>query len=202
MKFPSATRLVVGFQHRADAERFLGELRERLRKFSLELHPDKTRLLEFGRYAASNRQDRGEGKPESFNFLGFTHICGKTTTGKFLIVRRTMRERMRRKLHEVKAEVQRRRHQPIPEQGEWLRSVVQGHLTYYAVPTNGQSLERFRTQVIRHWHRALRRRSQHDRTTWSRTQRLSRRWIPPVSILHPWPDERFDVRTRGKSPVR
>jgi RNA-directed DNA polymerase len=197
-----ADDFVVGFQHRADAERFLGELRDRLRKFSLELHPDKTRILEFGRYAVSNRQERGEGKPESFNFLGFTHICGKTATGKFLIVRRTMRERMRKKLHEVKAELQRRRHQSIPKQGEWLRSVVQGHFAYYAIPTNGQSLAGFRTQAIRHWHRALRRRSQRDRTNWSRMQRLAQRWVPPVRILHPWPDERFDVRTRGKSPVR
>jgi RNA-directed DNA polymerase len=197
-----ADDFVVGFQYRADAMRFLGELRERLRKFSLELHPDKTRILEFGRYAASNRQERGQGKPESFNFLGFTHLCAKTATGKFLIVRRTMRDRMRKKLHEVKAELQRRRHQSIPKQGEWLRSVVQGHFAYYAVPTNGQSLGRFRTQAIRHWHRALRRRSQRDRTNWARMQRLVQCWIPPVRILHPWPDERFDVRTRGRSPVR
>jgi group II intron reverse transcriptase/maturase len=197
-----ADDFVVGFQYRKDAERFLAELRERLRKFSLELHPDKTRILEFGRYAASDRQARGVGKPESFNFLGFTHICGKTATGKFLIVRRTMRDRMRRKLQEVKAELQRRRHQPIPAQGEWLHSVVQGHSGYYAVPTNGPSLDRFRDQVTRHWHRALRRRSQRDRTNWQRMRRLAQRWIPPVRILHPWPDERFDARTRGKSPVR
>lgn len=197
-----ADDFVVGFQYRTDAERFLQELRERLRKFALELHPDKTRILEFGRYAASNRQEKGQGKPESFNFLGFTHICGKTWMGKFLIVRRTMRERMRKKLHEVKAELQRRRHHLIPEQGKWLRSVVQGHFLYYAVPSNGRSLQWFRTQVTRHWHRALRRRSQRDRTTWSRMQRLAQRWIPPVRILHPWPEERFRVRTRGKSPVR
>jgi group II intron reverse transcriptase/maturase len=197
-----ADDFVVGFQHRTDAEQFLRELRERLRKFSLELNPEKTRILEFGRFAAPNREKAGLGKPESFNFLGFTHICAKTGTGKFLIVRRTMRERMRRKLHEVKDELQQRRHQPIPKQGEWLRSVVRGHLAYYAVPTNGQSLDRFRTQVNRHWYRALRRRSQRDRTTWLRMQRLIQRWIPPVSILHPWPDERFDVRTRGRSPVR
>ena len=197
-----ADDFVAGFEYRKDAERFLAELRERLRKFSLELHPDKTRILEFGRYAASDRQARGEGKPESFNFLGFTHLCGKTATGKFLIVRRTMRDRMRRKLQEVKAELQRRRHEPIPTQGEWLRSVVQGHFEYYAVPTNGQSLARFRDQVTCHWHRALRRRSQRSRVNWQRMQRLARRWIPPVRILHPWPDERFDVRTRGKSPVQ
>ena len=134
--------------------------------------------------------------------LSRPHICGKTATGKFLIVRRTMRDRMRRKLQEVKAELQRRRHQPIPAQGEWLHSVVQGHSGYYAVPTNGPSLDRFRDQVTRHWHRALRRRSQRDRTNWQRMRRLAQRWIPPVRILHPWPDERFDARTRGKSPVR
>ena len=134
--------------------------------------------------------------------MGFTHICAKTATGKFLIVRRTMRDRMRRKLQEVKAELQRRRHQPVPAQGEWLRSVVQGHYEYYAVPTNGQSLDRFRDQVTWYWHRALRRRSQRDRTNWQRMGRLSERWIPPVRILHPWPDERFDARTQGKSPVR
>jgi len=197
-----ADDFVVGFQYRKDAERFLAELRERLRKFSLELHPDKTRILEFGRFAATDRKARGEGKPESFNFLGFTHICGKTATGKFLIVRRTMRERIRRKLHEVKTELRRRQHQPIPEQGKWLRSVIRGHFQYYAVPSNAQSLNRVRDQVTRHWYRVLRRRSQRDRTNWQRMRRLAQRWIPPVRILHPWPDERFDVRTRGRSPVR
>jgi group II intron reverse transcriptase/maturase len=193
---------IVGFQYRADAESFLHELRERLRKFALELHPDKTRLIEFGRYAASNRMQRGQGKPESFGFLGFTHICGKTGTGKFLVIRRTERKRTRRKLCELKHELRRRRHLPIPEQGKWLQSVVRGYFAYYAVPTNAHSLDEFRTQVTRHWRGALRRRSQRDRTTWTRMQRLSKLWIPPVRIQHPWPDERFDVRTRGRSPVR
>jgi group II intron reverse transcriptase/maturase len=193
---------IVGFQYRTDAERFRSELSERLRKFALELHPEKTRLIEFGRFAEVNRRARGEGKPESFSYLGFTHICGKTGTGKFLVVRRTERKRMRRKLREVKAELQKRRHKPIPEQGKWLRSVVQGYMAYYAVPTNGESLNVFRTQVTRHWHRALRRRSQRDRTNWARMQRLVERWIPPVRIVHDWPDKRFDVRTRGRSPVR
>ncbi len=193
---------VVGFQYRGDAERFLRELRERLRKFSLELHPDKTRVIEFGRYAASNQRARGEGKLEHFHFLGFLHLCGKTETGKFLIVRRTQPERMQRKLRAVKTELKRRRHLPIPEQGKWLRSVVNGHFAYYAVPTNGQSLARFRNQVTRQWYRALRRRSQRDRTNWQRMRRLVDRWIPPVRIRHAWPDERFDVKTQGRSPVR
>jgi group II intron reverse transcriptase/maturase len=197
-----ADDFVVGFQYHGDAERFLRELRERLQKFSLELHPDKTRVIEFGRYAASNQRARGEGKPEHFQFLGFLHLCGKTETGKFLIVRRTQPKRMQRKLREVKAELMRRRHLPIPEQGKWLRSVINGHFAYYAVPTNGQSLDRFRKQVTRQWHRALRRRSQRDRTNWQRMRRLVDRWIPPVSIRHAWPDERFDVKTRGRSPVR
>jgi RNA-directed DNA polymerase len=197
-----ADDVIVGFESREDAERFLRDLRERLRKFSLELHPDKTRLIEFGRYAAERREARGQGKPESFNFLGFTHICGKTEKGEFLIVRRTIRDRMRRRLREIGTELQRRRHLPIPEQGQWLRSVVRGYFAYHAVPTNGQPLNQFRTQVNRHWYRAIRRRSQRDRTNWTRMRRLISRWIPPVAILHPWPDERFDVRTRGKSPVR
>jgi len=197
-----ADDFVVGFQYRGDAERFLRELRERLRKFSLELHPDKTRVIEFGRYAASNQRARGKGKLESFHFLGFLHLCGKTETGKFLIVRRTQPERMRRKLRAVKTELNRRRHLPVPAQGKWLRSVVNGHFAYYAVPTNGQSLERFRDEVTRQWRRALRRRSQRDRTNWQRMRRLVDRWIPPVRIRHAWPDERFDVRTRGRSPVR
>ena len=197
-----ADDFIVGFQYRTDADRFLVELRERLQKFSLELHPEKTRVIEFGRFASADRQARGESKPASFDFLGFTHICGKTGSGKFLLLRRTMRKRMRKKLHEMKVELQRRRHLPIPEQGAWIRSAVQGHYAYYAVPTNGQSLERYRTQISRHWHQALRRRSQRDRTTWERMRRYIQRWIPPARILHPWPDTRFDARTRGKSPVR
>jgi group II intron reverse transcriptase/maturase len=198
-----ADDFIVGFQYRPDAEQFLRELRERLRKFSLELHPEKTRLIEFGTLAWSNRQERGEaGKPETFNFLGLTHICAKTRTGRFLLLRRTMRARMRAKLKEVKADLQQRRHQPIPEQGRWLGSVVRGHIAYYAVHGNFDAVAAFRTQVTRLWHRALRRRGQRDRTDWARMHRLATRWLPPVRIVHPWPDERFDVRTRGKSPVR
>jgi hypothetical protein len=197
-----ADDIVVGFQHRAEAERFERELRERLAEFGLELHRDKTRLIEFGRYAAGNRRDRGLGKPETFDFLGLTHICGTTRRGKFLLVRHTVRKRMRAKLSEVKAELMRRRHLPVPTQGEWLASVVQGHANYYAVPTNIFAVAAFRLEAIRLWHRALLRRSQKGRTPWKRMARYRDRWIPPSRVLHPWPEERFDVRTRGRSPVR
>ncbi|HLK99607.1 MAG TPA: hypothetical protein VK539_03445 [Myxococcaceae bacterium] len=182
-------RFVVGFQHRSDAERYWRELRERLRSFALELHPEKTRLIEFGLYAAERRRERGQGRPETFNFLGLTHICARTRTGRFLLKRRTMRQRMRDKLREVKTELQRRRHLPLPAQGQWLGSVVRGYFAYHA-------------QVTRHWLHALRRRSQRDRMTWERMRVLSERWLPVPRILHPWPIERFRVRTQGKSPVR
>jgi hypothetical protein len=193
---------VVGFELRTDAERFLVELRERLAQFSLELHADKTRLLEFGRFAAANRVRRGLGKPETFDFLGFTHICAKTRWGRFQLARRTMRVRMRAKLRAVNTELRRRRHDPISEQGRWLGSVVRGHTQYYAVPGNGDAVASFRTQVTRHWRRWLRRRSQRTRMNWGRINRLATRWLPYARIQHPWPEKRFDVRTRGKSPVR
>jgi hypothetical protein len=180
----------------------LGELHERLRKFALELHPDKTRLIRFGRFAAMQRIQRDEGKPETFDFLGFTHICGKTRKGEFLLMRRTAAKRMRAKLRGVRLELQQRRHQSILEQGAWLASVVRGYFAYHAVPTNIDRLDAFRTQIVRTWHRALRRRGQRDRTNWDRMHRLAVRWIPRPRILHPWPQKRFDVRTRGKSPVR
>jgi group II intron reverse transcriptase/maturase len=197
-----ADDIIVGFQHRSDAIRCRKELEERLRKFSLELHPKKTRLLEFGRFAVQNRQERGCGKPETFNFLGFTHICARTRKGKFLLRRQTMRQRLKAKLREVRDELMRRRHQPIPEQGSWLDSVIRGHFAYYAVPTNTPALGAFRTQIRRHWLFALRRRSQHDRTTWTRMSKLSQRWLPPVRVQHPWPTERLVVTTQGRSPVR
>jgi group II intron reverse transcriptase/maturase len=197
-----ADDFICGFQHRTDAERFLGELRNRLGTFSLELHPQKTRLIEFGRYAAARRKERRLGKPETFNFLGLTHSCGQAGEGRFLLRRRTMRQRMRDTLREVKEELQRRRHRPLPEQGAWLGSVVRGFFAYHAVPTNWQSLQTFHTQVERHWLRALRRRGQRNRTTRERMRALSRRWLPRPRILHPWPTDRFVVRTRGKSPVR
>jgi group II intron reverse transcriptase/maturase len=199
-----ADDFVVGFQRESDARRFVEELRERLRKFSLELHPDKTRLIRFGSFAALNRKERGEGRPETFDFLGFTHICGRTRgkNSRFLLLRHTTMKRMRATLHAVKAALMRRRHDPVPAQGRWLRSVVQGYFAYHAVPTNIARLDAFRTQTVRAWHHALRRRSQNDRTTWDRVRRLAERWIPRARVLHPWPNERFDVRTRGKSPVR
>jgi group II intron reverse transcriptase/maturase len=197
-----ADDIVAGFEHRADADRFLRELKERFQKFALELHPEKTRLIEFGRFAAERRARAGLGKPETFNFLGFTHICGKARSGNFLLVRRTMRKRMRAKLVEVRAEIMRRRHQPIAAQGKWLGSVVRGYLAYHAIPTNTHAIQAFRREAVRRWHRALRRRSQRDRTTWRRMNVLARRWIPVAVVQHPWPTERFDVRTRGGSRVR
>jgi hypothetical protein len=197
-----ADDFLAGFEHRADAERFHAALRERLAKFALELHPKKTRLVEFGRRAAADRTRRGLGSPDTLEFLGFTHICAKSRKGRFLLLRHTMRKRLRAKLHEVKIELQRRRHLSIPEQGRWLGAVVRGHVNYYGVPGNFDAVAAFRTQATRHWKRALRRRSQRDRTNWSRMNRLATRWLPPARVTHPWPDERFDVRTRGKSPVR
>src|SRR5437773_7114630 len=151
-----ADDIVVGFQSKSDAERFWVELVERLRKFRLELHPEKTRLLEFGPFAAKNRKQRGQGKPETFNFLGFTHICGKKrSNGRFTVLRQTIRKRLQAKLSEVKAELKRRMHHPIPEVGKWLRSVVEGHFRYYGVPMNRPALRLFRAQVGRLWYRAL-----------------------------------------------
>jgi RNA-directed DNA polymerase len=193
---------IVGFEHERDAQQFLADLRDRLAKFSLELHAEKTRLIEFGRFAAQRRQTRGLGKPETFDFLGFTHICGRTRGGHFRLQRVTISKRMRAKLGEVKTELMRRRHEPVPEQGQWLASVVRGHLAYYAVPGNIEAVQAFRDQATRHWYRALRRRSQRTRLTWERMHRLATRWLPPARILHPFPDERFDVRTQARSPVR
>ena len=198
-----ADDFIVGFQRREDAELFLAELRERLAKFRLELHPEKTRLIAFGRFALLDRQRRGlKGSPETFNFLGFTHICAVSKRGRFVLGRHTMRQRLTAKLKLLKAEMLRRRHQPIPQQGKWLASVVRGHMAYYAVPTNILPVGSFRNQVAKSWHRALLRRSQRSRLDWSRMGRLINRWLPTVRIIHPWPDERFDVRTQGKSRVR
>jgi group II intron reverse transcriptase/maturase len=186
-----ADDFIVGFQDRGDAERFRRELEERLKKFSLELHPEKTRLLEFGRYAREHREKRGEGKPETFNFLGLTHISAKSREGGFLLRRHTMRKRMQAKLRDVKTELRRRWHDPIPAQGKWLAAVVRGYFAYHAVPTNSAALKAFRTQVLWLWMRALKRRSQKDRTTWERMGRLAKSWLPDAKILHPWPSVRF-----------
>jgi RNA-directed DNA polymerase len=193
---------IVGFEHQGDAHRFLGELRGRLAKFSLELAPEKTRLIEFGRFAAQNRAARGLGRPETFQFLGFTHICAKYRNGRFMLKRITDSKRLRAKLHKVKTECRRRMHLPIPEQGLWLASVVRGHLGYYAVPGNIEAVEAFRDQATRHWYQALRRRSQRTSLNWTRMHRLVALWLPPAKIIHPWPDARFDAMTRGRSPVR
>lgn len=193
---------VLGFEIRADAERCLDGLRERLRKFSLELHPEKTRLIEFGKLTARSRSRRGEGKPKTFDFLGFTHICAKNRKGRFKLLRRTIAKRMRAKLSSIRVEIKRRRHRSVPEQGRWLGAVVRGHVNYYAVPSNGEMAARFRTECIKHWWRAFKRRSHKSTITWDRMNRIAKRRLPPARVCHPWPDERFDVTTRGRSPVR
>jgi RNA-directed DNA polymerase len=197
-----ADDFIVGFEHEEDARRFLADLRERFAKFGLELHPGKTRLIEFGRHAAVRRAARGLGRPETFDFLGFTHLCGKSKKGHFWLRRITIAKRMRAKLSEINDQLKRRRHQPTPEQGQWLASVVRGHRAYYAVPGNTDAVAAFRTQVTRNWYKALRRRSQRTRLNWTRMDRIAKRWLPPARVIHPFPEERFDVRTRGRSPVR
>jgi RNA-directed DNA polymerase len=193
---------VAGFEHRSDAERFLRDLRERLSKFSLELAPEKTRLIEFGRFAAERREARGLRKPETFEFLGFTHICAMTRSGRFKLKRITSKRRMRAKLREIKVELWRRMHLPIPEQGRWLASVLRGHYRYFAVPDNSEALRGFHNRVERHWRRVLGRRSQKGQLPWGQMRRLVDRWLPTPRVLHPWPAARFDARTQGRSPVR
>jgi group II intron reverse transcriptase/maturase len=191
-----ADDIVLGFQNQADAEQFRAELSERMRKFHLELHPEKTRLLEFGPCAATNRRMRGEGKPETFNFLGFTHICiKKRSNGRFTVLRQTIGKRLQAKLNEVKADLQRRMHEPIPELGKWLQAVVRGHIRYYGVPMNTAALWLFRSQVGRLWHRALSRRSQNGCVSWDRMRRLIHRWLPPPTVCHPYPLRRMGVIT-------
>ena len=185
--------LVAGFEYESDARRFLAELKQRFEQFALLLHPQKTRLIEFGRFAAERRVRRGLGKPESFTFLGFTHLCGRSRRGRFLLKRKTRRDRMQATLHRIKGELLRRRHESIPAQGDWLRQVVRGFFAYHAVPTNSRSLDAFRYYVTNLWHRALKRRSQRDKTNWERMQRLARDWLPAARILHPWPNQRFAV---------
>jgi RNA-directed DNA polymerase len=190
-----ADDFIVGFQHRADAERFLAELRERFAKFGLELHPEKTRLLEFGPYAAESRRRAGKGKPETFDFLGFTHICGKKRNGRFTVVRQTIRKRLQAKLHEVKAELRWRLHDPISRVGTWLGQVVGGHTRYYGVPMNSPAIALFRFRVGWLWHRALARRSHTGHVSWERMRRLIERWLPPARICHPYPLRRLGVVT-------
>jgi RNA-directed DNA polymerase len=189
-----ADDFVMGFQDRGDAERCLRELRGRLERFGLQLHPEKTRLIEFGRFAAERREQRGQGRPETFNFLGFTHYCGTTRQGAFTIKRKSIAKRMRAKLHEIKQQLQERMHGAVIEVGRWLRSVVQGWFNYHAVPGNINCLDAFRTQVERMWLGVLRRRSQKGRKwTWERMKRLLRKWLPKAQILHPYPSQRLIV---------
>jgi group II intron reverse transcriptase/maturase len=193
---------VLGFQYEDDARRFWAELGSRMSKFGLELHPIKTRLLRFGTLASLQCRERGERKPGTFDFLGFTHACGKTRGGRFKLVRLTSRKRMAARVRAIRVALHRGRHRPVPVQGAWLRRVVTGYFAYHAIPTNGHRLQVFRDEVTKAWLHALRRRSQRHRMPWSRMHSLAERWIPRPRILHPWPDERFDARTRGRSPVR
>jgi group II intron reverse transcriptase/maturase len=192
-----ADDFVLGFQARGEAERFLRDLRSRMQQFGLELHPEKTRLIEFGRFAAANRAKRALGKPETFAFLGFTHYCTKRrSNGTFTVGRKSISKRLRATLQRTKEKLQKRMHEQVSEQGQWLRAVIRGWSNYHAVPGNYQSLTRFQTAVGRLWHQVLRRRSQKGKRTWTwdRTQRLTRRWFPPRKILHPYPSERFNTR--------
>jgi RNA-directed DNA polymerase len=184
---------VLGFQYRADADRFLSSLRERLGKFGLELNPDKTRRIEFGRFAERDRSQKGEGKPETFDFLGFTHISGKDRNGRFVVKRKTIGKRLRAKLDEIKLQLRKRMHDPTVQTGKWLKSVVQGYFNYHAVPGNTASLNVFRCRVTRLWRQVLRRRSQRNYLNWARMQQLAARWLPFPRVLHPWPRVRFDA---------
>jgi len=186
---------VLGFEHRMEAEAFLEPLRERMQKFGLELHTEKTRLIEFGRYAENRRQRRGEGKPETFDFLGFTHICGKTKEGNWFTVRRqTIKKRLRSKLQAIRQELRQRWHERIADTGKWLRTVVQGYFNYHAVPGNFAALQTFRREVVRAWLAALRRRSQRHRLPWDRSNAILDRYLPLPRILHPEPGVRFDAK--------
>jgi RNA-directed DNA polymerase len=190
-----ADDIVVGFGYQSEAEKFKEELAERLKEFNLELHSEKTRLIEFGRYAATNRTQRGEGKPETFNFLGFTHICGKTREGKFCVLRQTMKKRMQAKLINIRMEMKRRMHTPVPDQGQWLRSVLMGHYQYYGVPRNFLAMGAFRKEVVRLWKRSLERRSQRGSISWERMFRLTQKWLPHPHICQPYPVQRLCVTT-------
>jgi len=189
-----ADDVIVGFQHEKDARRFWDTMRDRLQEFSLSLHPEKTRLIEFGRFAAQNRERRGLGKPDTFKFLGFWLICGKSRQGAFQIRRKSRLDRMRAKLQEIKEELRRRRHRPISETGVWLAQVVAGYSAYHAVPTNIQAIGAFRHHVVKLWYRQLRRRSQRGRLVWARMAELANEFLPKPRILHPWPSVRFAVR--------
>jgi RNA-directed DNA polymerase len=191
-QFPRVTRLVIGFQHKYDAERLLAELKQRLEKFGLALHPEKTRLIEFGRFAAENRRTKGKGKPETFDFLGFTHICTVTRIkGWFHIRRKTVKKRLRAALARVKAEIRARMHEPIGTVGAWLQMVISGYYRYHAVSGNLPAMSSFRTEIARHWFKVLRRRGQKRRMNWVRFNPIVKQWIPLPTVLHPYPNVRF-----------
>jgi RNA-directed DNA polymerase len=189
-----ADDIILGFQSRHEAIRFLDELKGRFKKFNLEVNTEKTSLIEFGRYAAERRKERGNGKPETFDFLGFTHICGRSRKGKYMVLRKTSGKKMSRKLAELKKTMRERLHWSIPETGKWLSSVIVGHCRYYGVPWNGKSLSRFRSKITRMWFKSLKRRSQRHCMTWERMNRLAKRWLPSPFICHPYPLERMRVR--------
>jgi RNA-directed DNA polymerase len=191
---------VFGFERRADAETFLAALRERMAQFGLTLHPDKTRLIEFGRFANPNRARRSEGKPETFDFLGFTHCCGKTRKGGFKLLRLTVKKRMRATLKAIRAKLRSLMHHPVPYVGKWLRSVVQGYFNYFAVPGNEYRLCSFRSEICRAWRRMLQRRSQRHNLSWERFRRLEKRYIPPYRNTHPYPEQRFGVTHPRQEP--
>jgi group II intron reverse transcriptase/maturase len=197
-----ADDLVVGFEHRTDAERFLQEFQERLAKFGLEIHPEKTRLIEFGRFAQANRQARGEGKPETFTFLGFTHYCGVNSAGHFVVQRKSAAKRIRAKLQQLKQELHLKMHEPPALVGQWLKRVVTGHYQYFAIPGNRPALSLFRHRLCLLWRRTLIRRSQRSQVSWRLLDRLFDRWIPFPQILHPYPNVRFDARIQGGSRMR
>jgi len=197
-----ADDFVAGLQHESDAVAFHEELRERFRKFNLELHAEKTRVIEFGRFAAERRERRGQGKPETFNFLGFTRACDKTRQGKFIVLRRTMAQRLRAKLKNLKEELRRRLHGPVREVGRWLGQVLTGHYRYYGVPRNYAMLDSFRQEVRYLWHRVLNRRSQTGNVTEARLKRIADIWLPTPRICQPYPERRLAVMIQGKSPVR
>ncbi|MCY4442470.1 MAG: reverse transcriptase domain-containing protein, partial [Deltaproteobacteria bacterium] len=196
-----ADDLVVGFQHKRDAERFLSAVKERFGSFELELHPDKTRLIEFGKCAQERRHERGQGRPETFDFLGFTHYCNKTRDGSFVLGRKPVAKRMTRTLKRIKEELRRRMHVKVVHTAKWLGKVLNGWLNYYAVPNSFRYLSRFVFRLERLWLRTLRRRSQKDRYQWSRIQELRTKYWPKLKIRHPWPWQRFAVTTQGRSPV-
>lgn len=197
-----ADDFVVGFEHQHEARQFLNELKERLARFNLELHPEKTRLIEFGRFAKERRKQKGKGRPETFDFLGFTHICGESRGGKFMVKRKTSGKRLKRKLQAIHQELKRRMHDPIPVVGEWLKRVLTGYYRYFAVPNNLAVLRAFRFWIRKYWQRVLRRRSHKAKVSEERMTRLQQLYLPSPKVYHEWPLDRFDRRTQRRSPVR